>query len=647
MQKKSIYINGSSKLDAYRTAVESQFPAGSFILDKKLTGCGATTMFLRDGYYTILCSPRLELMHCKANDPEFKGIVLEFRPSEDRTTDVFELQSRMMDYIRNMERAYQNPFIKPGDPVYYPKILVSYDSFKHVAQRLTQEGILDRFRIVVDEFQTIFTDAAFKGATEIEFIQNLSYSNQIIFLSATPYLENYLDQVDIFKDLTLVELIWPKEAYKTANIQKLPYYRQSIPQTISRIIQKFQIEHFFEVKVYGGCEIYSTEAVFFLNDVQKIITVIQDNDLTPDNTNIICARTDDNIKRIENIRDEDGNRMGFTIGHAPKEGEQNKPFTFVTKCAFEGVDFHSCCAYTYIFSDITMKHLGLDISLDVPQIMGRQRDDYNPFRYDATFFFKTTKESMSDPEFKTRISEKLSLTEEWKATFNTRSPKMQASMAKKLRKSQEDEKCADDFVVIYDDKVSGKVGIETNYLAMLNEIRAWEIKNTAYIDNCQVMKAIDDTTYSVADDPDVKVFLDSFKGDFASKMKLYCDAIESCPGIREKLDFLPQIPIEIKRYYNALGPDVIRSNSYIEAKLKRHINASGMREPLTDAIHEAFIPGTFYSLKDIKSKLSEIYERLGIEKTAKATDLLNMDGLNVKAAQEKVDGHKENGYRIL
>lgn len=648
MTKKEIEVNGISKLDNYRNTVESQFPAGSFILDKKLTGCGATTMFLRDGYYTILCSPRLELMHCKANSEEFIGHVHEFRKSEDRTTSVFNLQNQMMDYIRKMELKYLNPFTKDEDTK-YPKILVSYDSFKQVAERLENEGILGKFRIVVDEFQTLFTDAAFKGDVEIEFLQNLSYSNQIIYLSATPYLEDYLDQIPLFSSLPFVELKWPVEAHKTANILKLPYYRQSVTKTINRIIDKYKIEHYFEKKMIAGREVDAREAVFFLNDVKKIITVIQQNGLTPNETSIICARTDENIKRIEGIKDEDGNKLGFSIGHVPKEGESGKPYTFVTKCAFEGVDFYSKCAYTYIFSDINLKHLSLDIWLDVPQIMGRQRDMDNPFRHDATFFYKTNDglSSVSDQEFMDQISQKVSITDEWKATFNMSSPKMQASMAKKLRRIQEVDNCEDDFVVIYDDKIAGKIGIETNYLAMYNEIRAWQIRNTSYIDSCQVMSAIDETTSSVADDPDVKKFLSLFPGDFVGRMRLYCDAVAAIPGLKEKLDYLPQIPIEIKRYYRDLGPDIIKSCSYMESRLQRVIDTSNNYDNLRDATLAIFLPGQFFSLKDIKSILGEIYSKLGIEKTPKASDLLNMDWLSVKPAQERIDGQKVNGYRIL
>ncbi len=648
MQKQIIKVSGKSKLDDYRQEVESQFPAGSFILDKKLTGCGATTMFLRDDYYTILCSPRLELMHCKANDPEFIGLIHEFRKADDRTSSVFDLQNQMMDYIRQMELKYNNPFTKPEE-YKAPKILVSYDSFKHVAERLEQEGILGKFRIVVDEFQTLMTDAAYRGNVEIEFLQNLSYSNQIIFLSATPYLEKYLDQITLFQQLPLVELEWPKEAYRTANIQKLPYYRQSITKTINRIISKYQVEHYFEVKMLAGREVFATEAVFFLNDVQRIIAIVKQNGLTPDNTNIICARTDENIKRIENIKDDDGLRIGFTVGHVPKEGEANKPYTFVTKCAFEGVDFYSTCAYTYIFSDITLKHLGLDISIDVPQIMGRQRDDSNPFRYDATFFYKTSEDydALSEPEFQNRVLDKLAITDEWKSTFNTSSPKMQKSMAKKLRRSQEADNCEEDYVVIYDDKIAQKVGIETNYLAMYNEIRAWEIRNTTYISDCQVMSAIDEATMSIADDSDVKLFLSNFPNDFVGQMKLYCDAISARPVLRNVLDFLPQIPIEIKRYYNSLGPDIIKSNSYIEARLRRLLITNGNKETLKDATEDVFVPGCFYPYKQVKAILSDIYSMLGIEKTAKASDLANMEWMSCKPAQAWIDGHKENGFLIV
>ena len=75
-------------------------------------------MFLRDGIYTILISPRILLMDCKANDPEFIGLIHEFRKADDRSSSVFELQNQMMDYIRQIE--LKQP-IHPGNELQGPE----------------------------------------------------------------------------------------------------------------------------------------------------------------------------------------------------------------------------------------------------------------------------------------------------------------------------------------------------------------------------------------------------------------------------------------------------------------------------------------------------------------------------------------------
>ena len=377
--------------------IQNQFPQGSFILDKTITGCGATTMFLADKVPTILCSPRVELMHCKANAPDFIGKVHEFRKFGDYNTPVIDLMNQTMNYINNC-----NP--TPFTPAKTPKILVSYDSFKHVAQILAGNNMLDWFRIVVDEAQTIFTDSSFKGEVEIEFLETLMNFGKVIFLSATPYIEKYLDQIDVFKNLPYVELVWPPSSVHSTNIVRKPYYQGSPNKTAKQIIQKFNNDGYFEEKMIDGYTVRSTEAVFFMNNVKMIREIIKANSLTPGNTNVICAQTDENEKLLKKIK--------FQIGHAPKYGEPHKTFTFVTKCAFEGVDFYSTCAYTYIFSDISLKNMAIDISLDLPQIMGRQRLGCNPFRYDATFFYKTTIGFTSSDEqlFNNQIQSKVNST---------------------------------------------------------------------------------------------------------------------------------------------------------------------------------------------------------------------------------------------
>lgn len=599
-------------------------------MDKTITGCGATTMFLSDNIPTILCSARVELMHCKANSPEFISKVHEFRKFGDYSTPVIDLENSLMQYVNNCN----SPFGRTVE-----KILVSYDSFKHVAQVLAEKHILDRFRIVVDEAQTLFTDASFKGDVEIEFLENLYQMNNVIFLSATPYIEDYLDQMDYFKNLPYVELVWSESSILPTNIERKPYYRKSPKATAKQIIQDFNNNGFFKDKIVDGQIVYSNEAVFYINDVSLIIEIIKENGLTPDDTNIICAANEENGKRLKKI--------GFEIGHAPKKGQPHKTFTFVTKCAFEGVDFYSPCAYTYIFSNINLNNMALDISLDLPQIMGRQRLGENVFRCDATFFYKEYMDfsAKNNQEFKNRIVEKQKLSNGLIDNYNKCDSAVRFGLGDMYRTSQKVDKFSKNYVAVIDDTINGNQRVVFNELAMFNEIRAWDIQKSQYLDGCQVMRSIEDSTKSITEDAEIESFLLSFNGDFETKMKLYCEFLRQHPNYKEMLEWLPQISLDIKVYYNRLGPDTLRSMSYKEADIKRVLGYESLQETIKEAVKSSFKKGQFYSLKQVKTILQTIYDRLGAEKKAKATDLKTY--MNCDGKQMTINGVRENGYLIL
>ena len=68
------------------------------------------------------------------------------------------------------------------------KILVTYDSFYIVKNILTYWGQLGTTQIVIDEWQSIFIDSAFKGDTENKFLQALVGLEKLCFVSATPMI---------------------------------------------------------------------------------------------------------------------------------------------------------------------------------------------------------------------------------------------------------------------------------------------------------------------------------------------------------------------------------------------------------------------------------------------------------------------------
>lgn len=604
--------------------LESMLPQGSFFLDKKYTGCGATTMFLADSVPTILCSARKELMYSKANSKRFKGKVYLFRQEGDKANPL-ELMNKMMMYVGMCDAPWTTMT---------PKIIVTYDSFKHVLQALTENGCKDRFRVIVDEAQTLFTDASFKGDVEIEFLENLEHCNNVIFLSATQYMEKYLSAIPCFAGLPYVELQWPNSAIHPTNIERKAYHIS--PRTTARdIINRFREDQYFAAKIVNGQTIYSEEIVFFLNDVSLIINIVQDNGLTPDETNIICADTDYNLRRL--------NKIGFKIGHAPQEGEPHKTFTFATKCAFEGVDFNSTCAYTVIFSDCKRENLSLDISLDLPQCMGRQRLGCNVFRYDATFYYRSDFDFSEDAynEFMANVAEKSSLTDEIIHGFNQMSGRMKKNYAAKNRKSESDSL---DYATVIDDRGSGSLQLVFNHLAMQNEIRAWDVQKDQYANGCQIMRAIDDSTRPVTDEPAISWFLTQMTKDFDANLRLYCEFLQHKPQYKEWLEFLPQIPIKIKEYYNSYGPDTLRSWGYKESNInKRSLDNNPFAyEDAKKRVEKSFVPGTFYTLKQTKQMLQQIYDSLNVADTAKANDLERFS--YCEAGKQTRGGKRENGY---
>ena len=79
------------------------------------------------------------------------------------------------------------------------------------------------------------------------------------------------------------------------------------------------------------------EAVFYINDVSVIKNIIKKNCLKADEVNIICSSKSENIKKLNELSREVGEK--FMIGDIPGKGEPHKMFTFCTSTVYIGADF--------------------------------------------------------------------------------------------------------------------------------------------------------------------------------------------------------------------------------------------------------------------------------------------------------------------
>ena len=616
----------------------NEFPNKPFILNKVMTGCGATTMFLRDNVPTILCSPRKEMLRSKATNKEFSGKVHLFGSGAGPYDTVLKKINDMKDYVRS---TIPLPMSQAS---VIPKILVTYDSTGYVLQGLQEMGYLGNFRLVVDEFHTLFTDAAFRGDIEIQFFDNvLNINIPTVFLSATPYIEEYLDQVPGFKDLPYLELEWPESSKHPASIITAMYYRGSRTETIKKIIDKYNSCGYFEELMDSQGNIHrATEAVFFINDPKFIKTAVLRNNIPTSDVNVICADCEKNKKILA--------KAGLKIGHAPAEGAPHPTFTFVTKCSYEGTDFYSTNAYTYIFSDIRQdsSNLAIDISLDLSQILGRQRLESNVFRYNATMFCKTIPnfDDQSEIQYMNRIQRKSDLTilgiQQYEGVQNK---DVKEVLTRKYKYAQKYENYENDYISVVDDVITNQAKCTFNHFVKLNEIRSWYVQKYQYQDRIYVMSHINNSLSQFTSESSRKVneFMLGFNGAFPERMKKYADFLDANPDCIDEIQSCVQIPSEIKQGYSLLGSKKLEEMSWQRNQIL--IGISGLVNNIAAIIQNTFLIGSWYSTKEAKQKLQAIYDQYSPGKVAKASDLINYFECDSKKKTSDT-GIRKNGYLI-
>lgn len=587
----------------------NNIPSGKVIVNKKLTGCGATTLFLKARIPLILCAHRSELLSCKANADLHKNEVHLFKDADDMGKDALsENMSKLHHYLNLCDNQY-----KPM----CPKILVTADSLHHVIEVLETRNELEKYYAVSDEMQCIFTDAAFKGDTVLNYLQSLGRINNVVLLSATPYLESYLDQIPEFKDLPYIELDW--ETLEPGRVFKpdITTYRvASLDKEIDKIISRHKTLGYFETKTISGVPFRAEQGVFYMNSVDGIVNAIKRNGLSQSECNIMCSKT--NRKNVRKLRD-----LGFTIGSAQKENEIHVPYTFVTKCSFEGVDLYHPSGYTYIFADPNVKNLALDISIDIEQIIGRMRLDSNVFKYNATMFFKTTKKANleNQSDFAQHIQSKEDYTNAQIKFISTLQGDMKLNSIGQVNSAHQQSGFEHDYLTFCQNDSTQEWEPKMNFLVKMSEIRAWDIRNNNYANAINVISRVGDIC-SKSPLPQLLNVFNSTK-DFTTRMRAYCDFLVSFPESQDEVEqkSVGVIDYEFHQFYRTLGPERIKANLYQRSRLVSQMNCEMAVDKIESAIKSSFHVRDVIPRDEAKRRLQEIYDQLGLKKTAKATDL--------------------------
>lgn len=602
-------------------------PNGKYILDKALTGCGGTELFLNSGRPLVLISPRSGLLSNKANQhPECHL----FRKNEKEKLD--DLKTKLRYYLDS------HHYISGigGTP---PIILITLDSAKYVIEELQYRRTINDFLFLVDEFQCLISDASFKGKTDLEFLKMLDGNAQnICYMSATPIEPTYLDALVEFRNCTYYKLKWDPNVVVEPTVNSILMRKGDTPITIfSDIIRNFRRDGYFAKKIVNGKECKSTEAVVFINEVKTILKIILQNNLMPTETTILISESNKEVKKLESL--------GFTVGEqcADMNKPVNKTFTFCSKASFEGRDFYSTNAFTYIFLDGTKDWQTHDTSIEVPQMLGRQRLDINQFKYNATIYYRTKPCIENQNEFLTKMSEKLTDSQTLINSYNKGNASLKKALANTIRNKDSNNPYASNYLDVVND-CSG-YRLEINYLVAAAEHTLWSSKAYFYNNPIHLTTAIQTQMAVAGTKPqELRDFENSFnrESDPEHKMRLYSTFRACRPEYTEQLYQNPFIDFEYHKAFDLLGPDeLMRLNYDLGA-----IDLRMMGDAITIQCQSSFIKGKFYRADQVKEILQRIYDTVGYSKTATASQLGNY--INVRTSNRRMDdGSRQKVFEIV
>ena len=646
----------------------------SYIMNKTITGCGYTEYWLTNNYPVILCSPRVVLLENKeAQHSDQENLLYlknEFDSFEDYDKDISKDQKKIIDsdkekerkeeqkikaeeYTKHLKKKIENHVSFCYSKYKSPKFMVTYDSFRRIKEALGEN--IRFYKIIVDEFQSIFCDSRFKSDTENEFMYNLRGLNNIIYLSATPMIDTYLEQLDEYKDLPYYELDWasenPGRVVKPYLKTKMITTKRSLVGEVEAIVNTYRegkFEKLTRQKEDGSFEeVYSKEAVFYINSVKNLCDIIRKCNLKLEETNVLCSGSDENNKKIRDAFKKSDKTVGpktICIGTVPKEGEYHKMFTLCTRTVYLGADFYSTNARSFIFSDANVDCLSVDITLDLPQILGRQRLEINPWKNRAELFYKLNTKNITQEEFQKFLDKKKKRTEILLNIFykNTTNPEDRHELADNYQFVAKSRKYRNDFVAVNEHAGSDLQPV-FNKLVMISEMRAFDVQQVDYKDRFSVFSSL---AKSVDEIDDVNFHLDKLYSytHIPDKLRYLCSLDESMAN-----SLLPHLPESFVNYYTVLGPEKMKALRYNTTDIRRaYEGIIGNQEiDIKSAIIKEFEIDQIYSKAEVKKKLGDLYNRLGYSKTPRAVDLGDYFIIRNCMITNKETGKRDNCYKIV
>ena len=368
MDRINVQIKNVNKIDIpendkYLSDFLDDLPHDAYI-NKGATGCGGTTLAITNNEPYVIAVHSVNMVKNKSK--QHKNLCPIY--GDISKQDI----KNYIDYC-NYNKISQ-------------KFIVTYDSLYRVLELIDPT----EFRLLVDEVQVLIRYLGhFKLSVANNLMKNSYKFKSCSFLTATPTDLDFLP-VEL-KKLDYIEYQWPNLI--KPEIKHMYCGNQLNTKVVSFILDKLDNT---DDEIY----IFYNSRNGVVSTIEKILAIRQD--LSMDDIKIIFSKANKNEfffrNKLKNKNINIENELVVDDNGNPLPG-YNKRINFISSFGFEGVDFYTFGknVITLIVADSKYKSMRYDISIDMPQILGRFRRDKttNLFpKNDIFFIWKTVNEEL-------------------------------------------------------------------------------------------------------------------------------------------------------------------------------------------------------------------------------------------------------------
>lgn len=566
------------------------FPDNCYV-NKQITGCGGTTLVLRNAVNYVVLVPYINLLKSKIADNQ----------------DIVDLIGVYGETDSEEITAYLESGTEPK------KIVCTFDSLPKL---LRTKGFNPKnFKLLVDEAHTLVNLGSFKAATCEFVLQNYNKFGSYVFLTATPTKREYFPEALINVPLCTIE--WD-------DVRNVKFNLQNIEQGIGLNNALFGLCYDYLLgKIEGNAHIFYnsvSEIASVLNKLKDVVDKETGKNLfNPEDIRVVCSKSGTNQKTFNS-------KLGTKWASIADITDPVRKINLYTSTAFEGADVLDEEGQTYIIINGTRDATKVDFHVLVPQIVGRIRN--TKYNEHINLLVGNLPEAANCTK------------EQWMATVTKRiqnskdvlhdikeSRMSEASKAQLIKAAEEDKytfKNEQGELYVSDVALKAELqayeALEATYVVRV--VEGAEISDEGYSASFRALLTDESKHIPFAHKPKgISKFLTGHSQCFYETMKEYCEARDAND---EKLYKLVDAKDDyFKTAYEVLGHETIKKIEYrkqaVERALKIH---DSQKENATE------IP-TILNLKandvilraDIKTKIQDVYNKLSIPDKAKATDI--------------------------